>query len=221
MRHYGRRPAGREETGAMLGSVTTAAEALALCESKSPQILITTDQLEDGDGLDLVRQAHDRWPELPILLILKQLTIPRLHQALQAGSQGILADALILEGNVFTALQALLRGDHYFDPSLGALLQDGVAGCNPRLSAKQLQVLMLLVSGDSDRQIAVKLELPIDTVKYNIKQIYRVLGVGNRASAVLMALRLGMVSVPPLTPQPLSPGEMEPLLRKLKVDSGG
>ena len=75
MRHRGQRPAGREETGAMVGSVTTMREALDLCDKHAPQILITYEQLEYADGLVLVREARRRWPEILIMLVLQRTTL--------------------------------------------------------------------------------------------------------------------------------------------------
>jgi DNA-binding NarL/FixJ family response regulator len=216
MRHLGFRPAGREETGAMIGAVTTAAEALELCDQHSPEILITTDQLEDADGLELVQEAHRRWPCLPILLVLKQLSLPRIRLAMEAGSQGILTDALILDGHVYQAMKTLLRGERFLDPALGALIQSGAAGRDPGLSARQLEVLKQLVLGDTDRAIATHLDMPYDTVKYNVKQIYSALGVSNRTSAALMAVRLGLVQVKLPDPM-LSPDTVQRLLADLKV----
>jgi DNA-binding NarL/FixJ family response regulator len=216
MRHHGERPAGRSETGGMLGAVTTAAEALDLCERHAPQILITTDQLEDGDGLALVREAHHRWPQLPILLVLKQLSLPRMRMALESGSQGILTDALIFDGHTYEALQALLQGKRYFDPALGALIEQGSAGRDVQLTDRQLEVLTRLVLGDTDRAIASQLDMPFDTVKYHVKQIYAALGVNNRSSAALQAVRLGLVQ--PTFPNPLlSPDAVQQLLADLKV----
>lgn len=200
MRHYGLRPVGREETGGMLGSVTTAAEALALCERHDLQILITTDQLEDGDGLELVRQARKRWPKLKILLVLTRTTLPRLRQALNAGSNGILTDALFAEGYIFTALQTVLKGDTYLDPGLGLLLQSTEAGYDPQLSEKQLAIMSLVLEGLGDREIADRLQIPFDTVRYQLKQVYRQLGTKNRCHACLIILQLGLLPMPALTP---------------------
>lgn len=203
MRHRGSRPAGREETGGMLGSVTTAAEALALCERHQPQMLITSDQLEDGDGLALVREAHQRWPELPILLVMKNLSLPRLRQAMQGGSQGVLTDALILEGHVLKALQALLSGKRYLDPALMQLLEEHQLGWDPQLSERQLRILQEVVNGLSDRQIAEALAIPYDTVRHHLKQAYRELGTTNRSHAVLLLVQQGLLRPADLPPLPL------------------
>ena len=57
MNHHGHRPPGREETGGMVGSVTTRAEALELCHRHQPELLITTDQLEAIK--DVVRKGEE------------------------------------------------------------------------------------------------------------------------------------------------------------------
>ncbi|MEB3276440.1 MAG: response regulator transcription factor [Cyanobacteriota bacterium] len=194
----GQRPSGRQETGGLLGSVTTAAEALELCARYQPQVLITYDRLEDGDGLELVRQARQRWPELPILLVLEQLSLPRLRQALRCGSTGILTDALIAEGYVLHALQTVLQGETYLDPSLDALLKQGGRGWDPALNPRHLQILQALVNGLSDREIATALAMPYDTVRHQLKLIYRELGTSNRCHAGLVALQLRLVEPPQL-----------------------
>ena len=196
MNHHGHRPPGREETGGMVGSVTTRAEALELCRRHQPELLITTDQLEDGDGLELVRDAHQRWPGLPILLVMKTVSLPRLRLALHSGSQGILTDALVLEGNVYAALQTLLAGKRYLDPNLSQLLEQNALGWDPQLSGKQLEILQAVVQGLSDRQIAEALELPYDTVRYHLKQAYRELGTSNRSHAALLLVQQGLLTPP-------------------------
>ena len=198
MRHRGSRPAGRDETGALVGAVTTAAEALELCANHGPELLITTDQLEDGDGLELVSQAHQRWPNLPILLVLKRVSLPRLRAALRSGALGVLTDGLVQEGHVLTALESLLRGEPYLDPGLGRLLEEGGQGWDPQLSAKQLTILQLVLHGLSDRQIAAELAMPFDTVRHQLKAAYRALGINNRSHAVLTLLQLGLLQPPEL-----------------------
>jgi len=193
LRHRGLRPPGREETGAMLGAVTTAAEALELCERHQPQMLITSDQLEDCDGLQLVRNAHQRWPDLPILVVMKNTSLPRLRQALQAGCQGVLTDALIQDGHVLVALQALLRGERYLDPSLMQLLEERELGWDPQLNDRQLLILQEVVNGLSDRQIGEKLSIPYDTVRHHLKQAYRELGTTNRSHAALLLVQQGLL----------------------------
>jgi DNA-binding NarL/FixJ family response regulator len=204
LRHQGFRPAGREETGGMLGSVTTSAEALQLCERHGPEILITTDQLEDSDGLLLVREAHHRWPKLPILLVMKVLSLPRLRLAVTNGARGVISDALILEGHVYQALRSVLAGKQYYDPALMKLLADQDLGWNPKLSEKQLLILQQVVYGLTDRQISGELSIPYDTVRHHLKQAYRELGTTSRSHASLLLIEHGLLRKPKLPVVPLS-----------------
>jgi DNA-binding NarL/FixJ family response regulator len=144
----------------------------------------------------LVREAHQRWPGLPILLVMKTVSVPRLRLALRSGSQGVLTDALVLEGHVFAALQTLLAGGRYLDPNLSQLLEQNALGWDPQLSGKQLQILQAVVQGLSDRQIAEALELPYDTVRYHLKQAYRELGTTNRSHAALLLVQQGLLAPP-------------------------
>jgi two-component system secretion response regulator SsrB len=196
MRHRGHRPAGREETGRMVGSVTTKWEALELCSTREPEILITYDELEDANGIDLVTEARQRWPQLKILLILQHTTAPRLRQALQAGSNGILCDALIAEGNILTAIQTVLAGEKYLDPGLARLLETKEGVFDPPVSERQLLNMARVAEGLGDREISAKLEIPYDTVRHQLKQVYRALGTSNRCQACMILLQLGLLRMP-------------------------
>jgi two-component system secretion response regulator SsrB len=198
MRHRQHRPAGREETGGMLGSVTTKTEALGLCSVHKPDILITYENLEDADGLQLVEEARACWPEIKILLILQRTTMPRLRQALQAGANGILTDSLIAEGYILTALQRVMSGNTYLDPSLGKLLEATEAGYDPQINPKQISIMALVLEGLSDREIAERLGIAFDTVRHQLKQTYRQLGTNNRCHACLILLQLGLLRMPAL-----------------------
>jgi len=204
LRHRGLRPAGREETGGMLGSVTTSAEALQLCERHDPEILITTDQLEDCDGLGLVHEAHQRWPMLPILVVMKTLSLPRLRLAVANGALGVISDALILEGHVYQSLQSVLVGKQYYDPALMKLLAEHDLGWNPKLNEKQLSILQQVVYGLTDRQISHELGIPYDTVRHHLKQAYRELGTTSRSHASLLLVEHGLLRKPKLPAVPLS-----------------
>ena len=204
MNHYGQRPPGSEETGAMIGAVTTGAEALELCALHRPELLITTDQLEDGDGLQVVSEAHQRWPELPILLVMKTLSLPRLRLALGSGCTGVLADALIMQGNVLKAVQTVLGDKRYLDPTLMQLLDQKALGWDPELTDKQLQILQEVVHGLSDRQIADKLQIPYDTVRYFLKQAYRELGTTSRIQAAVLLVQQGLLKPAALPARRLS-----------------
>ena len=153
------------------------------------------------DALDVFYRVRHRWPELPILLVMKTLSLPRLRLALGSDCTGVLADALIMQGNTLAAVQTVLSGKRYLDPALMQLLDQNEMGWDPHLSEKQLQILQEVARGLSDRQIADKLQMPYDTVRYFLKQAYRELGTTSRIQAALLLVQHGLLrpADPPAT----------------------
>ena len=119
--------------------------------------------------------------------------LPGRRLELRSGCRGVLADALVMQGNVLTALQTVLGGKRYLDPALMQLLDEKAMGWDPQLSEKQLQILQEVVYGLIDRQIAEKLQIPYDTVRNNLRQAYRDLGVNNRIQAALLLIQQGLL----------------------------
>ena len=84
------------------------------------------------------------------------------------------------------------RGLHYVDPSL--MPTDRTETDTPVvLSERQLEILTLVAEGLSNRQIADQLHISVNTARDHLSEILTRLDVGNRASAVSSALRLGLV----------------------------
>jgi LuxR family maltose regulon positive regulatory protein len=82
-------------------------------------------------------------------------------------------------------------------------------------SAKELEVLTLLVAGQPNKLIARAMGISADTVKFHLKQIYRKLGVDNRSSAVNVAIRQGLVDcseveLPAAQPRQVSAATLAP-----------
>jgi DNA-binding NarL/FixJ family response regulator len=87
-------------------------------------------------------------------------------------------------------------GDSYLSPAIGATLARQVA--NPRrgrglLSARELAVLRLVAAGQSNQQIAASLAISERTVKFHVTAIFNKLGADNRAQAVALAGKRGLL----------------------------
>src|SRR5262245_33895770 len=115
--------------------------------------------------------------------------------AIKAGAKGY-----VLKGSpgqeIVRAIRQVHAGDSYLSPAIGATLARQVA--NPRksgglLSPRELAVLRLVAAGQSNHQIAESLAITERTVKFHVTAIFNKLGAENRAQAVALAGRRGLL----------------------------
>ncbi len=72
-----------------MGACTTAQEALAHA-AQAPDLVLVTEDLEQGYGISLVRELRKRWPQCICLLFLRRETQEVVREALDAGAQGVI-----------------------------------------------------------------------------------------------------------------------------------
>jgi DNA-binding NarL/FixJ family response regulator len=171
----------------LVGACTTEAEALALVERLRPQLLITNDVLEDGDGLSLTRRARQLLPSLQVLLIVVQPQRLDREAAAAAGVTALCDARRLGGGNVLMAMECLVRRHQFVDASLRQLQRP------PQLSPREQQVLQGLDQGLSNSQLAADLGLRLPTVKGYVRQVQEKLGARNRTEAVALAFQTGLL----------------------------
>jgi DNA-binding CsgD family transcriptional regulator len=101
-------------------------------------------------------------------------------------------------------MRPVSEGEIDMDASIGAVTRSDGNGPRPavtasplpcdELTAGELRVLQMLVSGATNREIAAHARISENTVKFHLKNVYGKLGVSSRAAAVFMASRLGLVT---------------------------
>lgn len=181
-------------TGRLLGSVTTEREAKALIRETQPQFLVCTDQLEQGNGLSLVRWLKSAQLAVKTVVVVHKPNAFKVAAAWASQTDALIADPLAGEGNLLQALSAILKGERFFDPVLGDYLQERGLDWDPQLTKRELLVMQAVAEGLGDREIAARIGLAYDTLKYVLKGVYSKLGVGNRVQASMLLERMGVIS---------------------------
>ena len=185
----------------LVGAVTAEAEALDHLQSRSADLLVCTDRLEQGNGGSLVAAAKRLSPQPRALLIVTQ---PRrtmlIHTALQAGCDGLCLEANIGMGTVLQALRCIAGGASYIDGDLRTSFLNSLPGLDGRpltpLTARELEVLALMTKSLNNQQIARRLFISAETVKSHVQHINEKLQTGDRLQAVIHGIRLGLVDWP-------------------------
>lgn len=157
-------------------------------------LLICTDYLESGNGFELVRLAKTAHPKLHCVVLALGDVIP-VEYVEAPWLEAVVAEADFVEDQqpLKAAVLSVMGNHSYRSPSLrtGHL---PYLSC-PRLTPREYQVLDLLASGMSDRDIAKQLTVSEETAHTYSKRLLQTLGVNNRLQAVLKGMRCGMVQL--------------------------
>lgn len=184
-------------------AVATCAAARDWLHRQPPAVLLTDLDLPDGDGLELIREAHGQHPATEIMVITVFGDEDHVIRAIENGASGY----LLKDGNadyIGQSIMQLLGGGSPISASIARHLlkrfqpaaapeSDKSAVAPPGLTERELQVLRLVTKGFSYSEIADLLHLSVHTVTTHVKQIYRKLAVRSRGEAVYEALQLGLI----------------------------
>lgn len=141
-------------------------------------------------------------PDVPIVLLAVRWDGEQAQAALEAGARGCLSGSVTIEG-LAAALRQVARGEVAVSPDVTQEIVAALArghrsstAPGPALSRRETEVLTLLVTGLSNKEIAQRLFLSLRTVENHLAAAYSKLGVASRTEAAVLAVRTGLI-VPP------------------------
>jgi DNA-binding NarL/FixJ family response regulator len=178
-----------------IGCAVTEEEACLAYLAREPyELLICTDHLESGNGFELARKARAAQSALKVVVLALGDVIPA-EYADAPWLEAVVAEADVVDDQrpLQAAVMAVMGHHSYRSPSLrsGSL---PYLSC-PRLTPREYEVLDLLASGLSDREIARVLVVSEETARTYTKRLLQTLDVNNRLQAVLKGMRCGMVQL--------------------------
>jgi|SRR5579884_3129148 DNA-binding NarL/FixJ family response regulator len=187
---------------AIVGEAEGAAAGLAAVARLQPEVVLLDLRLQGGSGLEVCRTIVDRHPQTKVVFLTVYDDEQYVFEAFRAGASGYLLKKAAPE-DIVRFLEAVRRGEVVVDPSLGGQMAMRAAaarrgelwpGAELGLTRREGEVLACLVRGLSNHEIAEALVISPETAKTHVRAIFRKLGVRDRAQAVALALRSGLVS---------------------------
>lgn len=177
----------------VVGEASDGEEALQVVENTQPQVVVMDCALPKLDGMEAARQIKRRWPEIAVLMLSMHAEETWVRLALASGANGyVLKSAVDL--NLADAIKQVAAGQIVLDPKVSvtaALKGERTAG----LSARELEILRLIVGGKSNKDIALDLGLSVNTVAVHRANIMERLGIHNTAALVVYAIKNGLVNL--------------------------
>ena len=176
----------------VVGEGSNGDEAIQLMKELSPHVVVMDAAMPGTNGLAATRAIMSTTPNAAILMLSMHAEETLVRQAMAAGAKGyILKNALDLD--LAAAVKRVAAGETVLDPALAQ--PAALAGeRNKRLTPRELEVLQLICSGLSNREIAEKLELSVNTVAVHRANIMNALGVHKTAELVMYAIQHGLVT---------------------------
>ena len=175
-----------------LGAGAGGEEAVALCVKHRPDVLLLDLSMPDVDGIEVTKRLRDASPDTKVVVFTSFSDRERIVQALDAGAVGyLLKDAEPEE--LHAAVQAASRGEAPITPrAAAALLADRrERPAEVALTAREREVLGLVVEGLANKQIARRMGISEKTVKGHLTNLFQRIGVADRTQAALWAERTG------------------------------
>ena len=167
--------------------------ARLVSEGTPPDLVLMDLQMGEGmDGVAATRMLRQQCPSLPVLILTTYDTEADILAAVDAGASGyMLKDAA--PGEIHRAVHDAAEGRTALAPVVAARLMGRVRDESASLSTREVELLELLATGQSNQQIARRLFISVATVKTHLVHIYQKLGVDNRTAAVREASSKGIL----------------------------
>jgi hypothetical protein len=189
---------------AVVGEASDGSQLLEMVEQLVPDIVLLDISMKETGGLEALQRLKRVRPQSKVLILSMHTDPALIMQALESGAHGyLLKDTTATE--LEHALEALRNNERYLSPAIAHTVinqaltrtqknQPEVADSH-NLTARQLEILRLIVRGKSTREIANGLGLSIKTVETHRSQIMKRLQIYDVAGLVLFAVREQIISL--------------------------
>lgn len=192
-----------DEGMAVVGEASSAEEALDfLAAGTQVDVVLMDINLSSRDGLWATSQVRQRWPKLPVLTLTVHEDKRMLLRAFEAGANGYIVKTAS-HAELLTAIRAVQNGGVYVYSDVAAAMLDqfrspapSVPRAGDPLSPREREVLVCLVDGMGNPEIADKLHVSVSTVKSQLRSLFNKLGVNDRTNLLLEAFRRGLIERP-------------------------
>jgi NarL family two-component system response regulator LiaR len=178
-----------------VGEAANGAEAVALCDRLQPDVVLMDLLMPEIGGAEATRAIRRRWPHIQVIALTSFGDKEMVREALQAGAISYLLKNVSVD-DLAAAIEAAHAGRATLAPeALQALVQPLSAGpfLGDDLTAREREVLALMVQGLNNPEIAERLIVSRATAKAHVSNVLSKLGVSNRAEAVVLAVQKKLV----------------------------
>ena len=176
----------------VVAEASNVAETIAAHAVHQPDLILLDLQMPDGTGIDALTTIRSAQSDARVLMLTTYDGDEDIHRAMAAGASGYLLKS-IPSIQLEAAVRAVIEGRQYLPPAVAERLAERAAF--QALTARELEVLALIVRGLSNKDIASVLAANEFTIKAHVRNILAKLGVESRTEAAILAVQRGLVQM--------------------------
>ncbi|MDX6644718.1 MAG: hypothetical protein QOK40_445 [Miltoncostaeaceae bacterium] len=179
----------------VVGEASNGEEALVLVEREHPDVVMLDLSMPQRDGLSTLSELRRQYPDLVVIILSASEEASHIDDALGRGASGYVFKS-INPLDLPSTIRQVIEGSVHHPRARGAgggHSSSAPAAPTGGLSDRELDILRLVAEGLSNVDIASRLFVTGQTVKFHLSNIYRKLGVANRTEATRFAYRNGLV----------------------------
>lgn len=165
-------------------------EAVEQFERHKPDVTLMDLRLPEVGGVEAIRRIRLRWPQARVVVLTTFDGDEDIYRAIEAGAKAYLLKGMSVE-ELISTIRTVHAGKMRIHAAIAEKLAERMGG--PNLTARELEVLRLVVRGRSNKEIGLDLSISEATVKTHMNSLLAKLGVTDRMAASTAALARGIV----------------------------
>jgi len=192
--------AGAEDI-AVVGEASSGEEAIEFVAKTPPDLVLMDVNMPGIGGIEATRKIVRHSPEVKVVAVTALSDDPFPNQLLDAGARGYISKGCPAE-ELFQAIRCVMAGDHYISKdvaqklALGQVARQEQDSPLKKLSAREMQVMMMIVTGQGTQDISDALFLSPKTVSTYRHRLYEKVGVANDVELTHFAIRHDVIDQP-------------------------
>lgn len=176
----------------VVGEAVDGADALTVFRACRPDVVLMDLQMPKVDGVEAIGRIRSEFPQARLLVLTMHGGDALAVRALKAGAAGFVVKTALRQ-ELIDAMREVHAGRRYVPPHVAVEIAKHVG--EEALSERELKVLRLVAEGVGNKEIGSCLAMSEDTVKGHLKRIFAKLGANDRAQAVALGLRRGLLDL--------------------------
>ena len=174
-----------------VGEADDGAEAVSLVEKVHPDILLLDVRMPGTGGIAALKSVREKFPDQKVVMLTMSDSEEDVYQAITLGARGyVIKDNSPV--NIIGALKKVMAGDLAVSDAVRSAYE--ARKSERGLTGREKEILVLVSKGCSNAEIGDMLHLSPNTVKNHLKNLFETLGAADRAEAVAIGLRRGLIS---------------------------